>query len=65
MARKIIVDILCRRDGCSIEEAEERIDEVMQLMEEANFDPEECEEIMMSELGLEPDYIIDLVIDLL
>ena len=61
MARKIITDILCKRDGCKIEEAEERIDEAMRLMEEANFDPEECEEIMAEELGLEPDYIIDLL----
>lgn len=61
MARKTIVDILCRRDGCNIDEAEERIDEALQLMEDANFDPEECENIMAEELGLEPDYIIDLL----
>lgn len=61
MARKAITDILCRRDGCNIDEAEERIDETLRLMEEANFDPEECEEIMAEELGLEPDYIIDLL----
>lgn len=61
MARKMITDILCRRDGDSIDRAEERIDEVLQMMEEANFDPEECEDIMMNELGLEPDYIIDLL----
>lgn len=62
MARKTIVDILCNRDGCKIEEAEDRIDEAMRLMEEANFDPEACDEIMAEELGLEPDYIIDLLI---
>lgn len=61
MARKTITDILCSRDGDNIDRAEERIDEALRLMEEANFDPEECEEIMMSELGLEPDYIIDLL----
>ena len=61
MARKAIVDILCNRDGCSIDEAEERIDAALELMEEANFDPDECEEIMADELGLEPDYIIDLL----
>lgn len=61
MARKTIVDILCNRDGCSVDEADRRIDEALELMEEANFDPEECEEIMADELGLEPDYIIDLL----
>jgi hypothetical protein len=61
MARKTLVDILCNRDGCNIDEAEERIDETLRLMEEANYDPEECEEIMAEELGLEPDYIIDLL----
>lgn len=61
MARKVITDILCSRDGDSIDRADERIDEVLRLMEEANFDPEECEAIMAEELGLEPDYIIDLL----
>jgi hypothetical protein len=61
MARKTIVDILCRRDGCNVDKAEQRIDEALERMEEANFDPEECEEIMAEELGLEPDYIIDLL----
>jgi hypothetical protein len=61
MARKVIKDILCDRDGCSIDDAEERIDETLRRMEEVNFDPDECEEIMAEELGLEPDYIIDLL----
>jgi len=61
MARKTIVDILCRRDDCSVDEAEERIDTTLERMEEANFEPDECEEIMAEELGLEPDYIIDLL----
>lgn len=61
MARKAITDILCNRDGYNIDEAERRIDETLERMEEANFDPEECEEIMAEELGLEPDYIIDLL----
>lgn len=61
MARKTITDILCRRDGCNVDEAERRIDETLERMEEVNFDPEECEEIMAEELGLEPDYIIDLL----
>ena len=61
MARKTIIDILCNRDGCNIDEADERIDETLRRMEQANFDPDECEEIMAEELGLEPDYIIDLL----
>lgn len=61
MARKTIIKILCNRDGCNEDEADRRIDEALERMEEVNFDPEECEDIMAEELGLEPDYIIDLL----
>ena len=31
-------------------------------LEDCNYDPSECEEIFMSELGLEMDYIIDFFV---
>lgn len=56
-----VVEILMKRDGLSQEEAENRIREVRDIMEGCRFDPEECEEIMMDELGLEMDYVIDIL----
>lgn len=52
-----IVNILMKRDGMSREEALELLDDVKDMMEEVNYDPEECENIFETELGLEPDYI--------
>lgn len=61
MSRKV-AEILCRRDGVTMEEAFKCIKDVLEMMEEVNYDPLECEEIMATELGLEPDYIFDLLL---
>lgn len=61
MGKLRIVEILCRRDGCNRGEAVERIEETIRRMEEVNYDPLECEDIMAEELGLEPDYVMDLL----
>lgn len=58
---KRIEDILIRRDGDTRSEAKARIKEVKQLMEECNYDPVETEDIVADYLGLELDYIIDLI----
>ena len=58
---KRIENILIRRDWDTRAEAKARIKEVKQLMEECNYDPVETEDIVADYLGLEPDYIIDLV----
>ena len=52
-----IVKILMKRDGMSREEALELLEDVKDMMEEVSYDPEECENIFETELGLEPDYI--------
>ena len=52
-----IVKILMERDGNTREEALSIIEDVKEMMEECDYDPEKCENIFMSELGLEPDYI--------
>lgn len=57
-----IVKILMERDGLTLQEAKEQMEEVKQMMEDCNFEPEECEEIMIGELGLEPDYFCDLLL---
>lgn len=58
-----IIEILMERDSLSREEAASLIDEVKGMIDEAlvtgNYT--EVEEIVASELGLEMDYIMDLI----
>ena len=56
-----IADILCRRDGVTREEAEEAISRTRQRINESNLSFEEVESIMYDELGLEMDYIFELI----
>ena len=55
-----VAEILCRRDGCTREEAEELIQITIDEIEEAINDYEAVCDIMMNNLGLEPDFILDL-----
>lgn len=59
---KRIVQILMERDGLSKEEAKERVEEVREMFCECGYDPMECENIMQEELGLEMDYVFDLLL---
>ena len=52
-----IIKILMKRDENTREEALSIIEDVKEMMEECNYDPEECVNIFETELGLEPDYI--------
>lgn len=54
---KEVIKILMFRDNMTYEEAKDLCLHVRGLMEECNYDPEECEDIFMEEIGLEPDYI--------
>lgn len=56
-----IIKILMERDGDTEEEAIDRIEEVKKMMEECDYDPDEVEDIVMENLGLEMDYILDLL----
>lgn len=58
-----VVEILMRRDNLTQQEAEDRILEVKQMMEDCNYNPEECADIMSNELGLGMDYIEDILFD--
>lgn len=58
-----VINILMRRDNLTQQEAEDRALEVKQMMEDCNYNPEECVDIMSDELGLEMDYIEDLLFD--
>lgn len=54
-----VVKILMSRDGMTREEAEERVQEVREMI--ADADAFEVEDIIADELGLEMDYIFDLM----
>lgn len=58
---KQIIKILMERDEISEEEAKERVEEVREMIADCNYDPTECELIVAEELGLELDYIFDLI----
>lgn len=57
-----LLQTIMRRDNLTENEANEVINEVREIMQDAidqgNF--MEAEEIFQSELGIEPDYIMDL-----
>lgn len=57
-----IIEILMRRDGNTRSEAEARCKEVRDMLEDCNYDPEESEEIFMSEFGLEIDYMVEFLL---
>ena len=59
-----IKTILMRRDGLTEDEAEELIAEVRGMMFEAieAGDPVEAEEIFRSKIGLEPDYLVEVLL---
>ena len=58
-----IISILMKRDGISFEEArrlcEDVVDEIHMAI--ASGDYLLAEELMMSDLGLEPDYLMDIL----
>ena len=56
-----VVEILMRRDKLTKKEADKVLNDVREMMEECNYDPQECEEIMYSQLGLEMDYLYDIL----
>ena len=59
-----VVKILMKRDGLSQKEAEKRFDEVQNIINnylEDSADSDEIEQVIMDELGLEPDYIEDFI----
>ena len=63
MAKNRIVKILMERDGITEEEARELVEDTSESVNEAIAmgDCVEAEAIFTSELGLEPDYLIDLL----
>lgn len=60
-AQNRVRDILCRRDGMTPEEAQELINQTIEEIYNASDDYDEVIDIMMNNLGLEGDYILDLL----
>lgn len=56
---KEVVNILMKRDGISKSEAVSLVNETRELI--LTSDPFEADQIMADMLGLEPDYIMDLI----
>jgi hypothetical protein len=58
-----VIQLLTERDGLSIAEATELIDSVVDEMVLLVNDnrPQEAEDLFCSELGLEPDYMLDVL----
>lgn len=58
-----VVQILMNRDGMTETEAREAVQDCVDMMEEAIQEGNylEAEDIFMDELGLEPDYIFDVI----
>lgn len=56
-----VVEILCRRDGMSLSDAQALVDQTIAEINDNLGDHEAVEDIMMCNLGLEMDYIFDLL----
>jgi polyhydroxyalkanoate synthesis regulator phasin len=52
-----LIDVLVARDGISLDEAQDFIDEAKERV----YNGEDPEEILLEEFGLEPDYIFDII----
>ena len=57
-----VVAILMKRDGMSRAEAVALVTKVRGMIEDAGGDYDEAEQIMIDELGLEMDYIFDILL---
>ena len=57
-----VTKILMERDNLTREEAEELIANVREQMCDCNYDPIECEDILADELGLELDYLFEILL---
>ena len=58
-----ITDVLVRRDGISEEEAEKQVADFREEIDDMIMDGdlEGIEDALMDDLGLEPDYLMDIL----
>lgn len=60
MGRKRVAEILCRRDGITMDEAMELVRQTADDIAECNYS-DEVEDIIAGNLGLEMDYLFDIL----
>lgn len=53
--------VLMKRDGLTLYEARKQINHVRQMFMDCNYDADRCEQIMYDELGVELDYLFDII----
>jgi len=58
-----IIKILMERDGLSQDEAKEQVEEFFSRLQDESQDPFELEEEFTSEFGLEPDYFLEVAME--
>lgn len=58
MTTNRVIEILMERDGVDYNTAKSMVEEASELIMN---NPDEVDEIMSDELGLEPDYIFDIL----
>ena len=58
MTTNRVIEILMKRDGVDYNTAKSMVEEASELIMN---NPDEVDEIMSDELGLEPDYIFDIL----
>jgi len=59
---KNVIEIIMRREGISFEDAKEMVTDCRDAILEGFELGEDPEEIIAQELGLEPDYLFDLIV---
>lgn len=59
-----ITEVLMRRDGLSEEDAKREVDDFKESIEDSimSGDLEDIEDALMNDLGLEPDYLMDILL---
>lgn len=57
MSKSTVINILQNRDGLCEAEAKDRVAEVEEAIWEAVDEGEDPSEVLLDELGLEPDYL--------
>jgi hypothetical protein len=63
---KDMIEVLMERDGLSREEAERQVEDISsRIWDELSYEDcelEDLEDILYSDIGLEPDYLLDMLI---
>lgn len=59
MSKQTVINLIADRDSISLGEAKELVNETIELIMEGDI--MEADQILADQLGLEPDYLFDLL----